>query len=209
MRTTTIILMSLALLSGCGSLARPYPDKTLHAIHVGDPPAIASAQPPPGKMVLRVDHVALADPFDATTFVYQVGDSTFKSDYYNGFVAPPGRLLTGEVSAFLAKSGLFATVISGGSSADYQLSLESNVTSMYGDYRDGQKPSAVVSARFFIIDQTKGRFAVVFDKSYSQITPIEEKSVDGLVKAYNAGWTNLLTQLAGDLRSTSVVMNGP
>ena len=210
MKTTTaaITLLVLALLAGCGSLAKPYPDKTLHAIHVGDPPTPAgSAAVSP--MVLRVDRVVVAEPYDATLFVYQVGESSFKSDYYNGFIALPSRLLTGEVNSFLAKSGLFKTVLLAESAADYQLSLETNVTSMYGDYRDGHPPAAVLAARFFVVDQAKGSFTVIFDKTYTQSTPIEGQGPEALVKAYETAWTALLTQLAGDLRNTTVVMNRP
>jgi uncharacterized lipoprotein YmbA len=208
MKTIILItLVGLCSLAGCGSLSKPYPDKTLHAIRVGDPPSSASS--PASRMALRVDHVHIADPYNATTFVYRIGESTYKSDYYNGFIAPPGRLLTGEISTFLAKAGLFSTIVSGDSTADYQLSLESNVTSMYGDYREGEKPQAVVIVRFFVIDHGKGRFNVIFDRSYSQTTPIEGKGIDGLMKAYDSSWTNLLTQLAGDLRNTPVVMTAP
>jgi uncharacterized lipoprotein YmbA len=202
---TRFTLFILILLSGCGGLSRPYPDKSLHALHLGAPTAADSSSG--SQAVLVVNRVRIAEPYDASTFMYQVGDSKFTSDYYNGFIAPPGRLLTGELSAFLAKSGLFATVVSGDSAADYQLSLETSVTSMYGDYRDRQKAQAVVAARFFVIDQTNARFLVIFDKSYSQTTPIAQEGADALVKAYEAGWTTVLTQLADDLRKTPAVMN--
>jgi len=207
MKTLLIVLSCSILCVGCGSLRKPYPEKSLHAIHVGDPqsPSSASAASP---LSVRVDRVVMAKPYDATTFIYQVGASAFESDYYNGFIAPPGRLLTSEINAFITKSGLFKTVLLPESTADYQLSLETNVTSMYGDFRDAQKPVAVVTARFFVINQTKNQFAVIFDKVYSQSTPIEQQGPNALVKAYETCWTNVLTQLAGDLRSSGAVMNG-
>jgi uncharacterized lipoprotein YmbA len=208
-QTNFIIVVFALLIGGCGSLSKPYPEKTLHALHIGD---ASSGAPAPtasqSKLVLRVNHVMLAEPFDGTTFIYRVGDSTYKSDYYNGFIAPPSRLLAGEISDFLAKSGLFTTVFSADSSADYQLSLETNVTSLYGDYRDASNPKGVVVARFFLIDQTHGHYTVIFDKTYSQSTPIDGKGPDGLVKAWESGWTQILTQLTTDVRSAPVVMNG-
>ena len=203
-----LVIVAL-LLTGCGSLSRPYPEKTLHAIHIGDPASGASeSTTSPSKLVLRVDRVSIAEPFDGMTFIYQVGDSTYKSDYYNGFVAPPSRLLAGEIGTFLAKSGLFATVLTGESTADYQLSLEANVSCLCGDYREASNPKAVIAARFFVIDQTHGRYAVIFDKTYFQSTPFDGKGPDALVKAWESGWTQILTQLTSDLRGTPVVMSG-
>jgi uncharacterized lipoprotein YmbA len=206
-QTNFVIVVFALLVAGCGSLSKPYPEKTLHAIHIGDPAADPSAPTTsPSKLVLRVDRVTIAEPFDATTFIYQVGDSTYKSDYYNGFVAPPSRLLANEIGTFLSKSGLFATVFSGESTADYQLSLEANVPCLCGDYRDASNPKAEIVARFFLIDQTHGRYAVIFDKTYSQSTPINGKDPDALVKAWESGWTQILTQLTSDLRGDPVVM---
>lgn len=209
MRTTpTLLITFLALLAGCSSLKRPFPDKTLHAIRIGDPSASATSQASRSKMILRVDRVVVAEPYDGTPFVYQVGDSTYESDYYNGFVGPPGRLLTGEIGTSLTRSGVFATVLTGDSSADYQLSLETNVTAMYGDYRPGQKHAAVLAARFFVVDQSQGGFTVIFDKTYTQSTPLQGDGPDALVKAWEIGWTNLMAQLVDDLRKAPVVMNG-
>jgi len=208
MRALLTTVSCLILCVGCGSLNKPYPEKNLHALHVASPSTDA-ASATQSKMVLRVDRVILAEPYSATTFIYQVGDSTFKSDYYNGFVAPPSRLLTGEVTGYLARAGLFRVVFSGESEAEFQFSLESNVTSMYGDYREGHQPAAVVTVRFFVIDQAKENFAVIFDKTYSQTTPIEGEGTDALIKTYETCWTNVLTQLAGDLRNSAVVTGGP
>jgi uncharacterized lipoprotein YmbA len=224
MKTHTIIFILVAtaaaattsLLGGCGSLKRPYPEKTLHAIHISELSGATTGASPaaapttlPSKLVLRVDRVNCAEPFDATTFIYQIGDSTYESDYYNGFVAPPSRLLTGEIAGYLARSSLYSTVFSGDSTADYQLRLETNVTSLCGDYRNESSPKAVVAVRFFLIDQSHGRYVVVFDKSYSQSTPISDKGPDALIKAWEAGWTQILSQLSGDLRAVSVPTSAP
>lgn len=201
---TSVIIPVLLLVAGCSALSKPYPDKNLHALRLGDPPAGQVSAP---SALLKVDRVRIAEPYDGTTFIYQTGDSSFTSDYYNGFIAPPARLITGELSSFLGKCGLFKTVLGGDSSADYQLTLETNVISMYGDYRQGQKPQAVIAARFFVLDETKGHYDVVFDKTYSQTTPIDQKGSDALVKAWESGWTNLLTELTKDLSGASAVMN--
>src|SRR5277367_5209622 len=91
-----LLALNVLCLGGC-NLSKPYPDKTLHTIELGDPPPVTGAA---SSAAVRVDRVRVAEPFNNTTFVYKVGDSTYTTDYYNGFIAEPGRLLTGDLSAW-------------------------------------------------------------------------------------------------------------
>lgn len=197
--TPTILLLALMLsVVGCGGLSKPYPDKSLHAIHVGEPPASSAVRSP---LVLRIATVRVAMPFDASTFVYKTGNSKFTTDYYSGFVAPPGRLLTGELSAWLSKSGPFTCVIDGASTADYHLTLESNVTALYGDYTSSQNPSAVIEARFFVVDSRQAQYNVVLQKMYRETEPVLAQGPDALVVGWQKALGRIFTALADDLRS--------
>src|SRR4051812_8795799 len=161
------LVVCFAGILGCSSFSKPYPDKSLHTIDLS-----LSSQPKTASLtaanltstaaVLRVDSVRISEPFDGNSFVYRTGPSKFTNDYYNGFIAAPTRILTADLTEWLAESGMFASVVSGKSAAEYQYSLESNFTSLYGDYRPGQSPNAVIEATFFLIDQTEGQYKVVF-----------------------------------------------
>lgn len=192
-------LLALMLSAGgCGALSKPYPDKSLHALDVGQPPASSAPRIP---LTLRLQTVRVAMPFDASTFTYKTGDSKFASDYYSGFVAPPARLLTGELSEWLSKSGPFTSVIDGASSADYQLTLETNVTALYGDYTPGQSPSAVIEARFFVVDSANARYNVILQKTYRQIEPIAGNGPDALVEAWQKACHRMFAALTSDLQT--------
>ena len=198
-----IVAASLAGAGGCaGALSKPYPAKSLHALEVGPPPE-AGALAAPSAAVLRVDRVRVAAPYDATTFVYKVGPTRFESDYYNGFIAEPGRLLTEQLSDWMCGSKVFACAVGGGSGAAYQLALETNVTALYGDYSEKDKPRAVVEARFFLIDQTGGQFNIVFEKRYRESRDIAAASPEALVGGWDDGWRRILTALVEDLRQQS------
>jgi len=198
------LLLTCSVLAGCISFSKPYPSKSLHGLHLGDPPASAS---PAGRAIIRVERAEIVEPFDGSAFVYRVGESTFTGDYYNGFVARPANLLTAELSAFLARSGVFSAVVSGDSVAEHRLALETRVTSMYGDYRPGRKPEAVVAAHFFVLDQAGGRSTVLFDRDYSLVTSIEQEGPGALIRAWETGWTRLLGQLVTDLSDAPQVVN--
>ena len=109
----------------------------------------------------------IAKPFDATGFVYKVAESRFTTDYYNGFIAEPDRLLTGELVNWLAASGEFGSVVEESSAADYRLTLESNVTELYGDYTNKTAPQAVMELKVFVIDDVPSPSRVIFPESLS------------------------------------------
>jgi uncharacterized lipoprotein YmbA len=194
-----LLLLCMPLAAGC-SLSKPYPDKTLHAIEVGQPPAATGS---PSLAAVRIDRVRVAEPFNDTTFVYKIGDSKYTMDYYNGFIAEPGRLLTGELSEWLANSKVFSSVLTGDSAADSQLLLQTNVMELYGDFSSDQ-PKAVIAARFFLLDVGAGHSRVIFDKSYQESEPITGKDSDALIKGWQAATRRIFTSLVADLRSSPV-----
>src|SRR2546430_9364078 len=130
-RGRALVPLLCCLILGCGSLSKPYPEKNLHVLSVGEPPTAVQSQ---AAGVLRIEAMRIAKPFDATTFVYKVGRSEFTTDYYAGFLSTPDRILGAELDSWLAHSGLYSSVITGNSSANYRWVLESNILSLYGDY---------------------------------------------------------------------------
>lgn len=102
------VLLPALLGGGCGGLSQPYPTKSSFALQA-TPPA-ASAKAPTTQAAAIVGSVNVSRPFDGQGFVYRVGPAQFDTDYYNGFVSPPERLLAGDLSAWLAASNIFAAV---------------------------------------------------------------------------------------------------
>ena len=194
------MVASLLLCGGCGSLSKPYPEKSLYAIDLGELPAPEKSQE---TRVLRVDDVHVAKPFDGLAFVYQVSNSQFTTDYYNGFITSPDRIFSGALVDWLARSGLYSSVINGDSSADYQLTLETNVTQLYGDYSATGAPAAVIEAKFFLIDQTGGNYNIIFQKAYRHSEPMSAASPTELIRGWGKGYRNILTSLSEDLRATT------
>ena len=200
----TLAALTLLLAGGCGALSRPYPEKSLHALNVPDPAADSAT---PIDAVLRVEHVHIARPFDGSCFVYKIGNSQFTTDYYNGFITSPSALITSELVNWLAKRRIFAMVLTPESGAEYQLTLETSISAMYGAFDPSNSPRAVLEVRFFVINQADGRFDVVFDKSYTQSEGLDPQlsKTDGLVKAWTIAWQRMLDSLADDLRAAPAV----
>jgi cholesterol transport system auxiliary component len=195
--TLMMSAMMTAWLAGCAGLTRPYPQKDLFAISLGDPPAASAASSP---TVLRVAGVRIARPYDDRTFVYKTGESSFTTDYYNGFIAEPDRLLTSELTAWLSRSGLFSAVIGGSSVLNYDLTLETNVTALYGDYSAKGSPKAVVEARFFLVDDHGGTYKLLLQKVFNESEPLPGDQPEQLIQGWDRALRRMLEGLDADLR---------
>jgi cholesterol transport system auxiliary component len=196
--SSAMLLVILLSVSGCG-LTQPYPQRNLYIISSGEPATPAGDRTP---SVLRIRPVRVAKPYDEKTFVYKTGESVFTVDYYNGFLADPSALLTGELAGWLSASGPFASVL-GSTGADYDLTLEINVTALYGDYSEKASPKAVIEARFVLVREEKAAYKVVFEKMYRETEPLAGVQPDQLVRGFGQAYRRMLEELTTDLRTVA------
>jgi ABC-type uncharacterized transport system auxiliary subunit len=184
-----------ALAAGC-DMSKPSPDKTLFTIDPGQPTKTYQQVCP---SALRVYAIRVASPSDAQTFLYKRAGSRYETDYYNGFIAPPERLLTGTLIDWAGRSGLFAAVVDSGSRLNHRYVLEGMVSEMCGDYSDPKAAKASITASFFIIDDEPIDNRVVFNKTYKATAPIAGANSDAMAAALNAAYRTVLTDLTEDL----------
>jgi cholesterol transport system auxiliary component len=202
-----VILPAVAVLGavGCTGLTQPYPQKNLYVIAADGSPVRGDAH---GASVLRVPIVRIAKPFDERTFVYRTGESAFTVDYYNGFLTDPDRLLTGELSRWLAESGLFAAVV-GSSTVDHDLTLETNVTSLYGDYSVKGSPQAVIEARFVLIREEGMAYKVIFQDTCRQVEPLAGMKPEDLIHGWGRAYRRILEKLTASLQTVVAPASRP
>lgn len=205
-RVAALTLTAVACLftASCASLSRPATDRQLYALDPGGP-----ARPPDRNVrtvsadgpALRVRRLHVANPYGGTAFVYRTAGGAFRTDYYNGFIAPPAELLTGALVDRLSRAGGFATVIDSTSSVPARYTLEGNVTAIFGDYADGKAPKAVVRMKVFVLDEQAGGSRLAFQKEYDATAPVRPASVPSLVDGWNRAIRSVLDQLEADLPS--------
>ena len=183
------------VLAGCGA-SKPFPEKDFFAIEAGSPQAAATRV---SESTLRVRRLRIATPYDGRSFVYKVGEAKFESDYYNGFVAEPEQLLTGELVQWLSRSGLFGSVVGSSVGADHSFVLEGVVTALYGDYSEADAAQAVMEAKFFLLDDRGAETRVVFQKPYRKAAPLEGDKAAALVAAWGQVYRGILMELTADL----------
>ncbi len=194
-------LLCLALV-GCEAMSQPFPEKEFFGIDAGDSPAPAKQMT---DSAVRVRRLSIAPPYDGRSFVYKVGQSKYKTDYYNGFVTSPDHLLTGELTQWLTEAKLFAAVVGSTGEADHRYVLDGSVSELYGDYTDANAPKAVIKARFFLLDDSQAETRVVFQKTYRKAPSLREANPEAVAAGLGAAFREVLTELTADISQTKLL----
>lgn len=199
MRTTRFLFMTgcALLLSGCFDLglSRETPQQRRYVLEA------PRAEPAPGRgrghLEVRAFHAAGA--YAGRSFVYRVVGQEVESDYYHEFQQGPGQAVSEVTRAWLAASGIFATVRGGGSRVAADLILEGDVLELYGDYREATA-AAVLSVEFTLID--RDRQAVIYHETLSARSYLPDQEPANLVAGWNGCLAEILVELEAGLRGT-------
>ena len=82
--------------------------------------------------------------------------------------------------------------------------LEGFVSELYGDYRDAAKPAAVLSAKFFLIDNRGVSGVPVWQTELTQTMALAGRGPDQLAAALSSAWAAILNDLARQLAAAQL-----
>ena len=184
---------ALALLA-C-SIGKPIPEPNTYVVQP-EAPKSAPSVAPRGES-LRVGRVQVAAAYAGNSLVYRMDDVRFISDPYSRFIAEPGTMLGDQMAAWLARAGPF-TVIGPESTLPAHYLLEATVTELYGDFRSGRAPAAVMAVQFALIDQTGTRPKAVLQRSIARRVDLPQASPEFLVRGYGDALAEILAELSTD-----------
>jgi len=201
MRTSTLVIAACAALAlAACSIGKPVPPATTYIVEPAPPAAAASVRRPDA---LRMGIVRVAAPFAGSSLVYRMGDVQYISDPYEMFIADPGSMLGGRMAEWLDRAGPFKSVAQPGSAQPAPYVLEATVTELYGDFRAGTPPAAVMSVQFSLVDLTGPRSKAVFDRTISRRVEIAKASPDALVLGYGRTLSEILAELSAGLQAVA------
>jgi cholesterol transport system auxiliary component len=190
--------MLLSALWGC---SRPSPVKQTYLLQA--PPATQAATSP-RPSTLKVGTISVAAPFRGKSMVYREGDLKYESDFYNEFFVAPSAMLTEGAATWLAAAGVFREVLPAAANADGDFVLEGFVSELYGDYRDAAKPAAVLTGKFFLIDNRVLSGVPVWQTELKQRVALSNRSPDALAVALNGAWATMLGDLSRELAAAKL-----
>lgn len=202
MRTKLLAAACVALMLTACSIGKPMPSVTTYVIEpvIADAQSIAARSPE----TLRIGHVRVAAAYASNALVYRMTDVQYVADPYHAFIAEPGTMMGNRIGEWLDRSGMYRTVAQPGSAGSAAYVLDATVTELYGDFRLGRAPAAMLAVQFALLDQTGARSHVVFERTIASRVELAQASPDALVLGYGKALAEILSQLAPELSAAAV-----
>ena len=187
-------LCACVVIAGC-SIGKPIPQATTYVIELPVATPAAARRPE----TLRMANVRLAAAFAGDALVYRMDEVRYTADPYNAFIAEPARMLGSRMAEWLDRAGPFQSVAQPDSVRAASYILEATVSDLYGDFRPGHAPAAVVTVQFALIDLTGARSKVVLERTIGRRVAIQRATPDALVRGYGEALAEILLQLVPNL----------
>jgi uncharacterized lipoprotein YmbA len=190
------LLAGICTLTGC--LSRPALDKQTFAFGM---PAIAATNVLTGNRVLGIRNLQIAAPFEGRSFVYRTGENSYVRDPYAQFLESPGEELVAPVRERLRANGGFGAVVEAGSVIKPNTLVEVGVSQLFGDFRQAERPAAILTMRFVFFDATDGvPGKAIFQQEYSQSIPLSTPTAAMLMAGWERALNEILAQVSSDFR---------
>jgi len=157
----------------------------------------------PGTSSISVLPFTAAPAASGQMFLYRADEIRFEHDFYNRFLAPPARLLTGALRTWLMRSQA-GPVREPGAPLASDLIVQPHLTELYADYRDLGRPRAVVAMTMTLIARRPDGNRELFERSYRREIPLREVSPAAAVEGWSRGVSQIFAQFTRDLRAAEI-----
>jgi ABC-type uncharacterized transport system auxiliary subunit len=192
-------LCACVVIAGC-SVGKPIPQATTYVIELPVAAPAAARRPE----TLRMANVRVAAAFAGDALVYRMDEVRYTADPYNAFIAEPARMLGSRMAEWLDRAGPFESVAQPDSVRAASYILEATVSDLYGDFRPGHAPTAVVTVQFALIDLMGAKSKVVLERTIGRRVAIQQATPDALVRGYGEALAEILLQLVPNLGDEKV-----
>jgi uncharacterized lipoprotein YmbA len=203
MSAKRLVLTAFAALTvtAC-AIGKPIPKPTTYVVDL--PMAAARPSETRRSETLRMGNVRVAAAYAGNALVYRLDDVQYTSDPYHAFIAEPGAILGNQMAAWLDRAGPFDTVALPGSTRPVQYVLDATVAELYGDFRPGRRPAAVLTLQFALIDQEGARPKVVYESTIARRVDLPQASPDALIRGYGKALEEILSQLVPEISAKNL-----
>jgi cholesterol transport system auxiliary component len=191
-----MLAISGAILSGCLKLERTRPERQFYMLEAERPETPAAAKP---HGALRVHRFQAGPAYDTPAFIYRTGLHGYESDFYNAFFVQPAAMITERSMQWLGASGLFGPVGTSSSQVRAPYMLEGTLVSVHGDYRNPERPEAVIELQVILFRDEPGKPEIVHQAEYAAREPVTENTAEGLVMAWNRALSSILSRMENEL----------
>jgi cholesterol transport system auxiliary component len=194
-------LLFFLLCCGCVNIERSYPEKHYFVIEI---PRNIESSNSPSERTLSVSNLRISPRYADRSFVYRTSDAGYESDFYNQFLTAPDVMISEELRKGLAASGEFKYVLGPANQQQSNYVLEGSINSLYGDFRNPNRPAAVLEIEFFLYNENSNDSGIISQKRYSKSVPLNEKSPEALVKGWEEALEAIVAALVADFKAANL-----
>jgi hypothetical protein len=108
-------------------------------------------------------------------------------------------MFASRIAEWLGHTGLFKSVTQPETLRPARYMLEATVVELYGDFRPGRSPAAVMAVQFALLDQSTPRLTVVHECTIASRIDLAQASPDELVRGYGKALADILLRLVVEL----------
>ncbi len=192
------ILIPFFCLSCFGGLTKEYPSKRYYLITVDTSQF--------GKLnkkfpYVKINKFKISNLYESKNFIYKNSQVNYESDFYNEFLVFPVSNIS-EIFSQWADQVELGLISPNTFDNEKLYILSGNVTSLYGDFTNVQKPYAVLGIDVYILRASDN--GIVYRGKFEQKVQISKTDPESLVNGWNEGLTNILVILESDLSKLNI-----
>jgi uncharacterized lipoprotein YmbA len=183
-------------LTGC--LSRPALNKQTFAFSIS---TITATKSVASNRVVGIRNLQIAAPFEGRLFVYRTGEYSYVHDPYAEFLESPNEELIAPLREWLRSNGDFSDVVEADSALKPDTLVEISVSQLFGDFRQPERPAAILTMRFIFYDATNGvPGKTIFQQEYSRSIPLSTPTAATLMDGWERALNEILAQVSADFR---------
>ncbi len=143
----------------------------------------------------------VSPPYDSRNLLYRIGESSFESDPYALWMAPPGALATRALRTRILASGVVRDVSLDGPAPEPAIRAEIEWTQFHGDFRNTELPTAEAALTLRILGPqglNQGQATARVHRYHASI-PLSKRSASAVVAGLESAIAAIASQLKPDL----------
>ena len=179
--------------SGCVKLWQKSLDISTYLLQVPRGEPVLVDAPLAAKLWVEPAHVL--PPYNMRNLIYRKNDVEFRASYYTELLMSPADNFRNCFFTWFNESGIFGDV-SVDDRTGMSHSLVVSVLEFYGDESDD---TAVLNIKVTLLDEKNPAADLVFSRVYHQKEPVDDTSVEALMRAYNKALSRILTDCESDV----------
>lgn len=191
------LCVAVVLLAASCSLRRPAVSPATYTFDIP-----VAARGPSGGSSISVLPFTAGSRGAGQMFLYRVDEARYERDFYNRFLSPPARMLTGALRRNLSQARA-GQVREPGAPLGSDLVVQPRLTELYADYREVSRPRAAVTMVIVLIKRDPAGNREIFERTYRREIPMKAVSPAAAVEGWSEGIGQIFWEFTRDLRRES------